>query len=221
MSRGPARRVRRCGITCRRGLPPDRGRFRRPGSLSHAHSAVACPQAATDHRRSRLMSVLDRQMSATAKIFPHPLNAWYVAAWDHEVTSKAPLARTVADRRSRCTARRTAPGRAGGRLLASTGAAVDGQARRHGRDPVSLPRPALQLRRPLHRDAGPGDDQPQRDVPSYPAVERYRFVWVWLGDLTRPTRTHPGHVPDGLTRNGPVTARPSPSSATTSSCWTT
>ena len=36
--------------------------------------------------------------SATSKVFPHPLNAWYVAAWDHEVTAKAPLARTVADR---------------------------------------------------------------------------------------------------------------------------
>ena len=32
----------------------------------------------------------------TAKIFPHPLNAWYAVAWDHEVTSKGLLARTVA-----------------------------------------------------------------------------------------------------------------------------
>ena len=36
--------------------------------------------------------------SATSKIFPFPLNAWYVAAWDHEVTSREPLARTVAGR---------------------------------------------------------------------------------------------------------------------------
>src|SRR6478752_10884062 len=36
--------------------------------------------------------------SATSKIFAHPLNAWYVAAWDHEVTSREPLARTVAGR---------------------------------------------------------------------------------------------------------------------------
>ncbi len=27
-----------------------------------------------------------------------PLNAWYAAAWDHEVTAKAPVARTVAGR---------------------------------------------------------------------------------------------------------------------------
>ncbi len=32
----------------------------------------------------------------TAKIFPHPLNAWYAAAWDYEVTSKGLLERTVA-----------------------------------------------------------------------------------------------------------------------------
>src|SRR3954463_10409162 len=36
--------------------------------------------------------------SATSKIFASPLNAWYVAAWDHEVTSREPLARTVAGR---------------------------------------------------------------------------------------------------------------------------
>ncbi len=34
--------------------------------------------------------------TAAAKIFNHPRNAWYVAAWDHEVTGKQPLARTVA-----------------------------------------------------------------------------------------------------------------------------
>ena len=38
------------------------------------------------------------QRSVAAKIFPHPLNAWYALAWDHEVTSSAILARTVANR---------------------------------------------------------------------------------------------------------------------------
>src|SRR3546814_9609509 len=32
----------------------------------------------------------------TAKLFPHPLNAWYAAAWDHEVSSMGLLARTIA-----------------------------------------------------------------------------------------------------------------------------
>ena len=34
--------------------------------------------------------------TAAAKIFNYPRNAWYVAAWDYEVTDKKPLARTVA-----------------------------------------------------------------------------------------------------------------------------
>ncbi len=36
--------------------------------------------------------------SVTAKVFDFPRNAWYVAGWDHEVTAKKPLARTVAER---------------------------------------------------------------------------------------------------------------------------
>ena len=35
---------------------------------------------------------------ATAKILSFPLNTWYVAAWDHEVTNKAPLSRRVCDK---------------------------------------------------------------------------------------------------------------------------
>lgn len=35
--------------------------------------------------------------TTTAKIFDYPRNAWYVAAWDYEVTRK-PLARTIAGR---------------------------------------------------------------------------------------------------------------------------
>jgi nitrite reductase/ring-hydroxylating ferredoxin subunit len=31
-----------------------------------------------------------------AKIFPHPLNAWYAVAWDHEVSARGVLSRTVA-----------------------------------------------------------------------------------------------------------------------------
>ena len=41
------------------------------------------------------MSLVD-QDAVTAKIFPHPLNAWYAVAWDHEVSKKGLLARTIA-----------------------------------------------------------------------------------------------------------------------------
>jgi hypothetical protein len=35
---------------------------------------------------------------ATARTMPHLFNAWYVAAWDYEATSKAILSRTIAGR---------------------------------------------------------------------------------------------------------------------------
>lgn len=46
------------------------------------------------------MTTLDPSAPVTAasKIFNFPRNTWYVAAWDHEVTAKQPLARTVAGR---------------------------------------------------------------------------------------------------------------------------
>ena len=35
--------------------------------------------------------------TTVARILPYPLNAWYVAAWDHEV-NRTILARTIAGR---------------------------------------------------------------------------------------------------------------------------
>ena len=43
------------------------------------------------------MTVSNPPSSTTNKVLGHPLNAWYVAAWDHEVTRK-PMARRIADR---------------------------------------------------------------------------------------------------------------------------
>src|SRR6188472_856477 len=37
------------------------------------------------------------QTSTTNKVLDYPRNAWYVAAWDYEITRK-PLARTIAGR---------------------------------------------------------------------------------------------------------------------------
>ena len=36
--------------------------------------------------------------STTAKLLSFPLNAWYPAAWDHEITGKGILSRTIAGR---------------------------------------------------------------------------------------------------------------------------
>ena len=68
--------------------------------------------------------------STTNKVLGYPLDAWYVAAWDHEVTGK-PVARPdVADVPWPCGAPRSASRRFRGRLLGPPGAAVDGQDRR-------------------------------------------------------------------------------------------
>ncbi|MFY0406523.1 aromatic ring-hydroxylating dioxygenase subunit alpha [Solicola sp. PLA-1-18] len=140
------------------------------------------------------MSVLDRQMSATAKIFPHPRDAWYVAAWDHEVTAKAPLARTIADRP--LALYRTQDGRpvaladACWHRLAplSMGKLV-------GEDELQCPYHGLRYNSSGRCTAMPAQEtvNPSASVPSFPVVEKHRYVWVWVGD---PTKADPDLVPD-------------------------
>ena len=94
---------------------------------------------------------------------------------------------------------RRSPGRPCRRVLAPARAALDGQAHRRGRGAVPLSRPDVQLGRSLHRDAGAGDDQPQRDGALVPGG---RALPLHLGlagrhDARRP-RPDPGHAPDGL-----------------------
>lgn len=140
------------------------------------------------------MSVLDRQSATTAKIFPHPLNAWYVAGWDHEITAKAPLARTVAGRP--LALYRTPDGQpvaladACWHRLAplSMGKLVgDGE--------IQCPYHGLRYNRTGRCTGMPAQEtlNPSAAVPSFPVVERHRFVWVWPGD---PTEADPGLVPD-------------------------
>ncbi|MFM2351629.1 MAG: hypothetical protein RL096_110, partial [Actinomycetota bacterium] len=43
------------------------------------------------------MAATNLGSTTTTKITNYPLNAWYVAAWDYEVT-RTPLARTICDR---------------------------------------------------------------------------------------------------------------------------
>jgi phenylpropionate dioxygenase-like ring-hydroxylating dioxygenase large terminal subunit len=140
------------------------------------------------------VSVLDQHRTTTAKIFPHPLDAWYVAAWDHEVTAKKPLARTVAGRPLALF--RTPDGRA----------AALADACWHRLAPLSMgeltPEGGIQC--PYHGlryDASgrctsmPAQStvNPSAAVPSYPVVERYRYVWVWVGDAEK---ADPDLVPD-------------------------
>ena len=139
------------------------------------------------------MTVLESSSSTTNKVLGHPLNAWYVAAWDHEVTRK-PMARRIADRP--LALYRTEDGKAVALADAcwhrlaplSMGKTV-------GKDGIQCPYHGI-----VYNSAGrcasmPAQESinPSATVPSFPVVERYRFVWVWLGD---PTKADPDLVPD-------------------------
>jgi vanillate O-demethylase monooxygenase subunit len=136
----------------------------------------------------------------TARILEHPLDAWYVAAWDHEVTRK-PMARRIADRP--LALYRTEDGKAVALADAcwhrlaplSMGKTV-------GKDGIQCPYHGI-----VYNSAGrcasmPAQEtiNPSATVPSFPVVERYRYVWVWLGD---PTKADPELVPDMYQMNSP------------------
>ena len=131
--------------------------------------------------------------SATSKLFAHPLNTWYVAAWDYEVTAKAPLARTVGGRPLALW--RTTDGRISAladacwhRLAPLSKGKVLG-------DELQCPYHGLRYNRAGRCTAMPAQKtvNPSATVPSFPVVERHRYVWVWLGD---PDLADPDTVPD-------------------------
>jgi phenylpropionate dioxygenase-like ring-hydroxylating dioxygenase large terminal subunit len=149
------------------------------------------------------MTVLESRNSTTNKVLGHPLNAWYVAAWDHEVTRK-PMARRIADRP--LALYRTEDGKAVALADAcwhrlaplSMGKTV-------GKDGIQCPYHGI-----VYNSAGrcasmPAQESinPSATVPSFPVVERYRFVWVWLGD---PTKADPDLVPDMHQMDSPAWA---------------
>jgi phenylpropionate dioxygenase-like ring-hydroxylating dioxygenase large terminal subunit len=131
--------------------------------------------------------------STTTKITNFPLNAWYVAAWDHEVT-RTPMARRILDRP--LALYRTEDGLpvaladACWHRLAplSLGKVV-------GKDGIQCPYHGI-----IYNSAGrcismPAQEtiNPSATVPSFPCVARYRFIWVWLGDASL---ADPDLIPD-------------------------
>ena len=128
----------------------------------------------------------------TAKIFPFPLNGWYVAAWDHEVTRK-PLGRTIAGKPLALF--RTQ----GGQVAALADACWHRLAPRSmGKvigDEIQCPYHGLRYNAAGRCTHMPAQEtiNPSATVPSYPVVERHRYVWVWLGD---PELADPATVPD-------------------------
>ncbi|MEA3194845.1 MAG: hypothetical protein QOD26_3178 [Betaproteobacteria bacterium] len=122
-----------------------------------------------------------------------PLNAWYVAAWRHELVKGEILARTVCDRKMALW--RRSDGAASAledacwhRLLPLSMGRLDGDnlvCRYHGL---------------AFDSSGRCTRMPSQDklntsacVRSYPVVEKYRYVWVWPGD---PAAADPALVPD-------------------------
>ncbi len=122
-----------------------------------------------------------------------PLNAWYVAAWSHEVGRQAPLARTV------CNIPLALWRKSDGGLSALEDACW------HRLLPLSLGKiDGDDVVCHYHGLAFDGDGRctrmPSQDnvnpsacVRSFPTVERHRFVWVWPGD---PAQADASLVPD-------------------------
>jgi phenylpropionate dioxygenase-like ring-hydroxylating dioxygenase large terminal subunit len=134
------------------------------------------------------------QGTVAAKIFPHPVNAWYALAWDHEVTSRSILARTVANRPM--AVYRTDDGRP----VALADAcwhrlAPLSMGKLLGGEEIQCPYHGLRYNAAGRCTGMPAQEtvNPSAMVTSYPLVERHRYVWVWPGD---PTLADPSQVPD-------------------------
>ena len=109
-------------------------------------------------------------------------NAWYVAAWDHELPQDGLLARTLLG--EPLVFYRTAEGRAV--ALADRcphRAAPLSLGRREG-DGLRCQYHGMKFNADGQCTEVPGQAQipPQACVRAYPVVERDRFVWVWMGD---------------------------------------
>jgi len=140
------------------------------------------------------MTVIASKSTTTNKVLGYPLNAWYVAAWDHEVTRKNILSRKIATRP--LALYRTEEGKAVALADAcwhrlaplSLGKLV-------GKDQIQCPYHGIVYDSAGRCTSMPAQEtiNPSATVPSYPVVERHRYVWVWLGD---PTKADPDLVPD-------------------------
>ena len=108
-------------------------------------------------------------------------NRWYVAAWDKEVSRK-PLARTICG--EKVVLFRRGDGSAAAladfcphRLAPLSLGTVEGDAIRCGYHGLLVDGTGACLEMPGQ------EATPRRlTVATYPLVERYRFVWVWVGD---------------------------------------
>ena len=119
-------------------------------------------------------------------------NRWYVAAWDKEVSAK-PLARTICG--EKLVLFRRSDGSVAAladfcphRLAPLSLGVVEGDAIRCGYHGLLVDGAGACVEMPGQEDA------PRRlSVTPYPLVERYRFVWVWIGEAAL---ADPALIPD-------------------------
>jgi phenylpropionate dioxygenase-like ring-hydroxylating dioxygenase large terminal subunit len=121
-----------------------------------------------------------------------PLNAWYAAAWDVEVTG-ALFARTICGQE--LVLYRTEAGRAVALQDACWHRLYPLSRGRLSGDRVTCGYHGLQFDTEGRCVFMPAQDtiNPSAAVRGYPVVERHRLIWVWPGD---PAKADPGLVPD-------------------------
>lgn len=120
-------------------------------------------------------------------------NAWYVAAWAHEVTG-TPIERRLLDEPVALYRQQSGAPVAIGSLCPHRFASMG-----HGKvinDTLQCPYHGLRFDASgvcVHNPHGDGTIPKAARVKSYPLVERYGALWIWMGD---PDRADPALVPD-------------------------
>lgn len=108
-------------------------------------------------------------------------NCWYVAAWDHELTD-GPMARTILD--EPVVLYRDADGRpvaledrCSHRFAPLSEGTVEGDRIRCGYHGLLFGRDGDCVEVP-----GQSTVPPESGVASFPAIEKYRWIWIWMGE---------------------------------------
>ena len=120
--------------------------------------------------------------------------AWYVAAWSNEVGREHLLERTIIERSLVLYRREDGTPVAIGNACAHRCAPLS-MGRLVG-DAVQCPYHGLQFGpsgQCVHNPHGDGRIPAKMMVPSYPAVERHKAIWVWMGN---PAEADPATIPD-------------------------
>jgi phenylpropionate dioxygenase-like ring-hydroxylating dioxygenase large terminal subunit len=128
-----------------------------------------------------------------------PMNAWYVAAWDHEV-NRTLLPRNVAGRP--VVLYRTTGGQAVALADACWHRLVPLSMGKLCGDDVQCGYHGIRYDSEGKCTFMPAQEtiNPSASVHAYPIVERHRFIWVWPGD---PAQADPDNIPDMYSNDAP------------------